>query len=232
MTDAAQTPQVPWVLQPGYEAVARRLLSTYFGTDGSNKPYTGAYFEALGGGGDAPAHRDVITPVDIVAVSTLSVDVPAAASIALLGPDADRVSALLSGIPDDVDLVDADDALISEASPAVQLWGLLRGYKGMGRTKTSKLMARKRPRLVPIFDSVVERELGLNGSSGHWTGMREVLRADDGALHRRAVTLQDTPGVGPLISPLRVIDVVVWMYGKDHARSERWAHEEGPATST
>ena len=231
MTDAAQIPQVPWVLQPGYEPVARRLLRTYFGTEGSDKPYTGAYFETLGGG-DAPAHRDVITPLDIVAVSTLSVDVPAAASIALLGPDADRVSALLSGIPADVDLVDAEDALISEASPASQLWELLRGYKGVGRTKTSKLMARKRPRLVPIFDSVVERELGLNGSSGHWTGMREVLRADDGALHRRAVTLQDTPGVGPLISPLRVIDVVVWMHGTDHARSERWAHEEGLAAST
>jgi hypothetical protein len=103
----------------------------------------------------------------------------------------------------------------------------------MGRTTTSKLMARKRPRLIPIFDTVVARELGLNGAVGYWRGMREGLASQDGARHAWLKHLGEAAGVGPTVTPLRVLDVVVWMHGKDHARSEGLAREAGlPAPAT
>jgi len=207
------------VLKSGYEPVAQQLLRIYSGTDGRDAPYTGASFQVLAGRGDSDECRDAITAGDIVAVSTLSVDVPAHASISLLGSDAGCVTSLLRDIPVGLDLVDAEETDIAPTSAAGRLWTFLREDVRIGRTTTSKLMARKRPQLIPIYDSVVALELGLKGSKGHWAWMREVLLADGGALNRRAVGLQDTPGAGPLVSPLRVFDVVVWMHGQDHARS-------------
>lgn len=79
-------------------------------------------------------------------------------------------------------------------------------------TKASKLMARKRPRLVPIYDTVVTRV--LNTVKFHRDPIREALRVDGGALHTRLLTIRDAAGLPDEISALRVLDVVTWMYGK------------------
>jgi Family of unknown function (DUF6308) len=58
-----------------------------------------------------------------------------------------------SEIPVDVEIVDVDPQKLSAESPAGQLWELLRGARdGVGPTRTSKLLAAKRPRLLPIWD--------------------------------------------------------------------------------
>jgi len=227
MTIHEQVPVIPWVLQSGYEAVAGHLLETYFGLGDSGEPYTGAHFETIGRRWDEPMFLDVITSEDLVAVSTLSLNVPASVSIDLLGPAGARVTRLLRDIPADLDLVDADDAILSEESASSRLWTLLRTYDGMGPATTSKLIARKRLRLAPIFDSVVERELGLGGSLGHWAGMRAALRDEDRSLHERARALHSSAGISSVVTPLRVVDIVIWMHGKDHARSDELALSEG-----
>jgi len=227
MTIHARVLVIPWVLRSGYEAVAEHLLETYFGLGDSGEPYTGAHFETFGRRWDDPGYLDVITAEDLLAVSMLSVDVPARASIDLLGSAGKHATELLAEIPPDIDLVDAGDDLIGPDSAASKLWAALRKYKGVGRTKTSKIIARKRPRLVPVFDSVVEHELQLDGSVGHWAGMRDALRADDRALHERAIRLRDSVGIDPIVAPIRVLDVVIWMHGQDHARSKVWAQEHG-----
>ena len=62
----------------------------------------------------------------------------------------------------------------------------------MGETRTSKLMARKRPRLVPVYDSVVGHLMSLDlGSAGQWkrwhtaltdgTGLRSGSRKSAGS---------------------------------------------------
>jgi len=220
---------IPWVLDPGYEPVAAHLLRIYFGAAGTGGPFTGALFQVIGGRGDADEWRDVVRAEDALAVSALSVNVPAPASVALLGPKAADVTALLSRIPVGVDLA-SYDADVSADSPASKLWTVLRHEVGLGPTTTSKLMARKRPQLIPIYDSVVGWVLGLKDSRGHWAGMREAVRADGGALHHRAVGLQDVPGVGPEVSPLRVLDVVLWMHGMDPERSLAIAARESLPT--
>nr|WP_231138045.1 DUF6308 family protein [Rhodococcus opacus] len=90
---------------------------------------------------------------------------------------------------------------------------------GIGQTKATKLIARKRPRLYPIWDSVVSQVLGTERS--HLNPVREALRADDGALHRRLLSLREEAGLPEEISVLRVFDVIAWMDGKNRGLKER-----------
>ncbi|MFC9907005.1 DUF6308 family protein [Rhodococcus sp. NPDC127593] len=84
---------------------------------------------------------------------------------------------------------------------------------GIGQTKATKLIARKRPRLYPIWDSVVSQVLGTERS--HLNPVREALRADGGALHHRLLSLREEAGLPEEISALRVFDVIAWMDGKN-----------------
>jgi hypothetical protein len=61
---------------------------------------------------------------DFVAVSMLSVDVPAEAAIRLLGPDAGRVADPLSQIPTDVDIIDVNQDMLCGDSAARRRSGL------------------------------------------------------------------------------------------------------------
>ncbi|MFV9459969.1 DUF6308 family protein [Rhodococcus sp. NM-2] len=79
--------------------------------------------------------------------------------------------------------------------------------------KATKLIARKRPRLYPIWDSVVGAVLGTERS--HLNPVREARRADDGALHRRLLSIRKAAGLPEEISALRVFDVIAWMNGKN-----------------
>ena len=81
-----------------------------------------------------------------------------------------------------------------------------------GPTTASKLLARKRPRLRPIYDSVVAAVTGTRDRQ--WEPLREGLRADGGALHHRLLRLREAAELPPEVSALRVLDVVAWMDGR------------------
>ena len=216
----------PTVLTEPYAIVARGLIDVYFGK-AQTKAFDGASFETIGHRWDDPATVNVITAADLVALSTLSVPVPASAAIALLGPDADKASKLLEEIPTDLSLADATSGVLEDGSAAARLWRLFRSYDDMGPTRTSKLLARKRPFLVPIFDSVVEKTLGMSGSAGHWEGMRSLLTAQDSELHGHLLQLRADAELPDYVSPLRVFDIVVWMHGARPELSARLAAEAG-----
>jgi hypothetical protein len=103
----------------------------------------------------------------------------------------------------------------------------VRKLPGVGRTIATKLLARKRPRLLPIYDSVVARvtEVGFY----HWEPVRQALRANapgqNRKLHEQLVELRRTAGIDEGLSALRVFDVVTWMEGKEN-RLEPTAPEE------
>lgn len=71
---------------------------------------------------------------------------------------------------------------------------------------------RERPRLVPIYDTVVGRVLNTN--TVHRDPIREALRANGGALDERLRSIRSKAGLPDEISALRVLDVIAWMYGK------------------
>jgi hypothetical protein len=82
----------------------------------------------------------------------------------------------------------------------------------MGATTASKIMARKRPHLIPIYDSVVGPLMGLKDSRGQWDLWHEVLTSNTD-LPERLKALRTSAGLPDRISELRVMDVVLWMYG-------------------
>lgn len=244
----------PVIFDHGSRHAAAAGLVAYFAVrHGDTGPrYTGSMFTELGGGGDRPEVATVITAEDIVAVSTLSVDIRPLHSLQLLGQtgtaegmartaewrrsdggvpyagevpiDAVEISRLLAELPTDVDLVDATDR---DLEVAELLWREVR-RKGLGRTRASKLLARKRPRLLPVIDRVVCRELGhTRGRTDFYLSLRAVLRDGELGLPDRLAGIrrlaveqakaEDDPAAAERIghlSDLRVFDIVLWMAGR------------------
>ena len=206
------SPEQPLALPPalleGGRATAVRLLRAYFGPV-TAEGFPGAHFERLGGGGDRPAVAQVITAEDLVAVGLLDVVVPSRAIVAILEDRHDEINALLAEIPTGVDLADVDPAEITREWPAWRLWDLLHELDGMTAVVAGTLIARKRPRLVPVFDAKVE-DL-LMPTEMLWVSLARALRADDGALQARLLELREEAGLAKDISALRVFEVVAWM---------------------
>ena len=187
----------------------RRLAAVSALTDYREK--TGFHFDRF----TSETDPDSITANDIVAVSMLSVDVPARASIWLLTDGAYRVSQLLTQIDRDAAIWD-DDVEITKGSPAWDLWDEVDDLYGMGPTKTSKILAAKRPHLFPILDDVVREALfgrrrRREVEHEYWNLWRDELRGDEGAELRHAVeSVRADADYDSPISVLRVIDIVVW----------------------
>ena len=220
---AKDDPHMPDLIARRDSKTAVRLWRQYFALDSQGRPsFSGSQFERFRGGGDK-ATRDVFTSDDLVAVSLLSVNVPAQSALRILGPDADRCSALLGAIPTGLTLADSPESTIGSGSSAAQLWRLLRqsstpkrgAHDGIGKTTTSKLIARKRPDLIPVWDSVVT---GLTGqdSKGSWVWLRSELRGSDSSLDR---WIRSTaPDELMDISTIRLLDVLLWMVGSGRHR--------------
>lgn len=169
--------------------------------------YTGSLFEHLASA-DEPNR---ITVNDLVAVSMLSVTVPPATRNWLLTDGAADVADLLSGISEgggEPDIA-VQPELLSQGTAAWELWYLLRTGTGMGPTTTSKLMAVKRPRLIPIHDSVVSKALNLPIANS-WQAWGHFMR-DGWKLHRDKVRRAAIEAGGGHLSDLRIIDITVWL---------------------
>lgn len=171
----------------------------------------GSRFEHLAGGGDRQKVPDIVTADDLIAVQTLSVRIPAQAAVELLeGSLGVRLSELLSGVCFDIDLVEAEAADLDEGLPAHTAWRVLCDQPGIGWVTAGKLLARKRPRLLPVYDQVIRCVLGRPKS--FWLDLHGALRADNHALHRKLVALRQSADFPATVSALRVCDVVLWMH--------------------
>lgn len=180
-----------------------RLLETFFHAD---SVFAGTTFDHLA---DNP--RDHFTTSDLIAVSLLDMRFTPRAVRALLEEQSNDLSDQLSQVRSDVDLWAASD---HDLAAATTLWRTLRAggaLKGVGPTTTSKLLARKRPRLVPIVDSVVRDALALGDDS--WVELRAALQQR--GLPDRIEALRPA-GVKHPVSTLRLLDAAVWMH---HSRS-------------
>jgi hypothetical protein len=192
-------------------------LQRYYSVYDNGQPrYTGSCFESMAA---LNADPNTLGPEDFLAVSMLSVNVPAVAAIRLLGPDAATVSRLLSRIPDNLDIVDADPQMLSGKSPAGKLWDVLRqGRDGLGPTITSKLLAAKRPRLLPIWDSFVEQATGL-GTIDYWSKFQRILADDQRLVWKWLREVRSLASNLPTSIPeLRILDVLLWMSVESRTR--------------
>jgi hypothetical protein len=197
---------------------AAPLLREYLASDDGRPRFTGSLFDTLGGGGDVPECRNRYASDDIVATTMLAVDVPREAAAWMLVSGSADLTRLLEEIPAEVDLIDADRTLIEDNSPADRLWGLLKERDGIGWVIAGKLVARKRPRLIPVYDDVVRTAVGA--PKDFWLALWEQFR-DNGSLSTELRRVRSDAGADRL-SSLRVLDIVIWMrnHGKKWARSQ------------
>jgi hypothetical protein len=215
--------ELPDILSDQNVKAAAKLLHRYYlEPDKQGLLSTGSYFDEWAGRGDT-ANRDVITDSDAVAVSMLSVTVPAKALVGLAEPEtAARITGLLEEIPTDVPLSSLSSekaaALLTGRGPAALLWKELRRTEdnrwGIGATTASKIMARKRPHLIPIWDEVIGQVIGKRSSLGQWMNWHRLL-TDGTGLPERLAEIHRLSEVELPLSELRIMDVILWRYGKD-----------------
>lgn len=101
-------------------------------------------------------------------------------------------------------------------------WGLVRdaliasdSTHGIKASKVTKILHRKRPRLVPIFDSRVARYYGVSARQSRrlWPILKREILAHGSwlkALGDPHPTIDGLP-----LAPLRVLDIVVWEHSID-----------------
>ena len=187
---------------------SKELVATFYD---ETKPFAGSLFDNLG---ENPP--DQIIADDLLAVTLLDVGFMPRAVRTLLeqGRPDGQIGRLLAEhrVPPNVDLWDASDEVLDGA---LNVWNKIKEQSrkgvmaGIGPTKRSKLLARKRPRLIPIVDSVVRDALGPLLGDDSWTALREAL-GDEG-LRKDIGSLRPAEG-GDGVTTLRLLDSVVWMW--------------------
>ena len=190
------------------------LVATYF--DPASR-FAGATFDTL-----PPNERDRFGASDILAASLLDVPFePRAVRTLLADPDS-AFARLLRDVPDDVDLWAATDTQLAAAN---DLYRAARALPGVGPTRTSKLLARKRLRLLPVMDGVVRAGLGLEPGDDSWQMLRAAYADHDGAL------VAGVQGAAPVRADRAGEHAAGAGRGAVDAPVEVGAREEGPRRS-
>lgn len=192
------------------------LLNTYFGEfeprlrnrekDNHGKyidnGFTGKYFEhyaKLSSPGSFDGN-------DIAAVTCLSIrfDNHMVGSISALKSKLDTLIKKLPapGKP----IWDVDEDVFKKTSELSQIYELLSGLDRVGSVTASKLLAAKRPHLVPIRDTEVAKLFG--NPKSWWIPWFEAMQ--DKGLRDRLEEYQKKAKL-PHVSLLRIADVILWM---------------------
>lgn len=177
------------------------LVADFYDESG---PFAGLSFLGFGSN---PPHE--ITAGDLLAVTFMGEFYPPLAVRRLTQSSlAERVAALLADIPTGLAIWDVStEQLHDEEGAPVQLWRELLSLYLVGRTKVSKLMARKRPALVPVYDRWIGEKIAT--VDDYWRVYHAFLcddsnQADVNALRPSHLSEQDLP-------TLRILDTAVWM---------------------
>jgi hypothetical protein len=184
-------------------------LRRYFG----QRRYTGRWFERFAGGGDGPSVANTVTEADVLALNFLSITSLAEVAIDTTMTHAYQIRELLEQIPADVSMHSAPWSTYEPGAPAYRLWELFRQCGGKHRPVTaSKLLARKRPRLTPVYDSQVRAILKAPASP--WNCLWSWFHTDSARVSALAELRSEAGGIED-ISLLRCLDVVLWMRARN-----------------
>lgn len=180
---------------------ARELVAAYFD---ANRPFAGFTFTTLGENAPATVGLD-----DLLAVSLLDVRITAPAVRWFQDPvHREHVSRQLESIDPEVTLWEASEDLLERAEGLWETLVLRDGPPGIGPVTAGKLLARKRPRLIPIWDEVVDTYL-RPPQGAFWRSLAESLR--DSELRASIDSLRPGAGERVDVGTLRLLDVAVWM---------------------
>jgi Family of unknown function (DUF6308) len=176
----------------------RTAVAAYFNEPG----FAGMTFSDLGLN---PACE--FTADDLLAVALLDITWRPQVVRVLLQTHKHQFADLLADIPTDVDLWEASDVTLKAVDI---LWDVLTSVEGIGTASATKLLARKRPRLCPISDSLVIKAVDVPGRT--WDVLRHLLQ--DSAARADVEALR--PAAAADASLLRILDVALWV---SHSKS-------------
>lgn len=146
---------------------------------------------------------NVVEASDLVAVSLLDVRFGANAVKKLL--EEEFLNQELGEIPTNQDLWDVSEDVLTNLE---NTFLKLKELDGVGRTKATKLLARKRPRVAPISDSVVENFYGLR----EWEYLRPLRRLlGSNSSYVKQIKDLIEPQIGNAPTVLRILDISIWM---------------------
>jgi hypothetical protein len=203
------------------------LVKRYLATDTAGRAYySGAYFERIGGGGDRREVADQFTAEDLLAVTMLGVRVEGHHALEILHYQADRLSGLLAQIPHRIRLQDpaAVDHIATD-SAAWTLWEAICDIEPrpesnrIGPVAAGKLLARKRPCLLPVYDSRIKKVLNRPRVDNQWWSDLHALLITDQRLVQELESVRIRANADHM-SLLRVFDVMCWMFS--------WKGDYGP----
>ena len=184
------------------------LIKKYFGDN-----FSGAEFDRYGSNA-----KNGITSDDLIAVTMLSIPISSnqlrgitPKEVCALMNRSDEIGALLRRIPSGPSLEQLSgrdfDRYLAPGSPADDLYELILGIIPRRRVATNKLIARKRPALLPVHDTVVRGALGK--TDNFWKSWWQALH-ERGDIVDRLKQLRHEADK-PHLSLLRVADIVIWM---------------------
>jgi hypothetical protein len=212
------------------EEYARGLIHDYFRRDSAGYVYSGAVFDTYpadpaSGTTGPPGAPGEITDSDLVALSMLGIRVTGYEALIIMQDRRKGIEALLADIPADAHIEEeASAGLLARDGPAWMLWELLREIKDrtkearFGAVAAGKLLARKRPNLIPIEDSriaAVFNRRSPDRDEHWWDDVRSAAldprpAASGTTLWRYLARLRDQAGLDHL-PILRVLDIIGWM---------------------
>ena len=201
-------------LREALQAPAGHRFGDYFTSD---VPYAGASFESY-----RPSSTGRIEPSDLIALTFLSIGFSLNSTsgvtphaVLRLEDRQDDIAKLLKKLPADKALEDLDESsfeeLLGDGSYGHQLYTLLNKEVGLPRVATYKLLARKRPALIPIRDTVVERALGHERIDAWWRPWWFALTTDSTVPELIDQIKQSGPSEARKLSRLRTADIAIWM---------------------
>jgi hypothetical protein len=193
-------------------------LTKYFGHR-SSVAFDGSFFETYE---QRNSDANGIAAADIVAVTLLSMEIRrqsrsgiSTETVLLLEKLQPRINTLLSKIPENRELhtfTDREfDKHLGAESPATRLFDLLRHDAKMHRVAAFKLLARKRPGLLPIKDSRTVRLLG--NPPNWWKSWHHALTAEPTlAKELKAIRKEASKSNRRIsrLSLLRIADIALW----------------------
>ena len=186
-----------------------RAVAAYFREPG----FAGMTFSDLGQ--NPPCE---IIAEDLLAVSLLDITWRPQVVRILLVSHKQELSALLSAIPRDVDLWDASDQALTNID---LMWEALTSIEGIGTASATKLLARKRPRICPISDSLVIKAVDVPGRT--WDVLRCLLQ--DPAARAEVEALRPAEAAGA--SLLWILDVALWVTHSKSAATQEVREKAG-----
>ena len=202
------TEQIKKVLEHSF---TKKLVHRYFNPQ-INEPFSGSLFHTLGINDANQFGND-----DLLSLNLLDESVTARQIKELTTGKFDQ---LLRALCDSYDVTQLDGEAYK---PAIEIWGALSEIHGFGPTRVSKLLARKRPNLIPIRDSIVNKQLQIEGHSW-WRSLAATMRHSDvkESLNDLCLTIDMCA-----VPHLRVLDVAIWMHGSQSKAARKVRLELG-----